>query len=202
MLRALGDFDRALRVLEDLIREAPADPSRPQAEMARADSLLGLAELRRDSGGNIDRQRAARAAAAYERVSETWGKESPEIQLEARHKQAFSLLERAKAEGGSDAKATRTEARSLLASNGVVLRANPGLAVSSSARVWISRSLLLLAETCEQAGDRQEAASACRIIVDFNREVEDGGLRLPGQALAESKLAALEGPQSNPKAPK
>ncbi len=202
MLRALGDFDRALRVLEDLIREAPSDPSRPQAEMARADSLLGLAEFRRDSGGNIDRQRAARAAAAYERVAETWGKDSPEIRLEARHKQAFSLLERAQAEGGSDAKATRAEARSLLAANGVALRASPELAVSSAARVWISRSLLLLAETCEQAGDRKEAAAACRIIVDFNREAKGEGLRLPGQALAESKLAALEGTRSNLPAPK
>lgn len=202
MLRALGDFDKALRVLDDLIRDAPSDPSRPKAEMARADALLGQAELRRDRNGQIDRQRAARAAAAYERVAETWGKDSADIRLEARHKQAVSLLERAKAEGGSDAGASRREARTLLAANGVTLRAEPAAAGSSAARVWISRSLLLLAETSEQAGDRKEAAAACRLIIDFNRETKLSENRLPGQSLAESKLAALEGSQSNPSAPK
>lgn len=202
MLRTLGDFDRALRVLEDLIRDAPSDPSRPKAEMARADALLGQAELRPDRNGQIDRQRAARAAAAYERVADTWGKDAADVRLEARHKQAFSLLERAKAEGGADAAASRREARALLAGNGATLRTEPAAAASSAARVWISRSLLLLAETCEQAGDRKEAAAACRLIIQFNREAGPSENRLPGQSLAESKLAALEGTQSNPTAPK
>lgn len=202
MLRSLGDFDKALRVLDDLIREAPSDPSRARAEMARADSLLGLAELRRDAKGGIDRQRAARAAAAYERVADTWGKDSADIRLEARHKQAFSLLERARAEGGADATATLREARSLLAGNGATLRSEPAAAASSAARLWISRSLLLLAETCEKSGDRKEAAAACRLILEHNRDTGPSENRLPGHALAESKLAALEGPQSNTSVPK
>lgn len=202
MLRTLGDFDKALRVLDDLIRDAPSDPSRPAAEMARADALLGQAEQRPDRTGQIDRQRAARAAAAYERVADTWGKDSADVRLEARHKQAFSLLERAKAEGGADAAASRREARALLAANGAMLRSEPASATSSAARLWISRSLLLLAETCEQSGDRKEAAAACRIILDYNRETKPSEHRLPGHALAESKLAALEGAQSNPTAQK
>lgn len=202
MLRALGDFDKALRVLDDLIRDAPSDPSRSKAEMARADSLLGQAELRRDRNGQIDRQRAARAAAAYERVADTWGKDATDVRLEARHKQAFSLLERARAEGGADAATSRRDARALLAANGATLRTEPAAAASSAVRVWISRSLLLLAETCELAGDRREAAAACRLIIEFNRDTKASENRLPGQSLAESKLAALEGPQSNPSAPK
>ncbi|MFM8905889.1 MAG: hypothetical protein ACKOIB_11710, partial [Verrucomicrobiota bacterium] len=198
----LGDFDKALRVLDDLIRDAPSDPSRPAAEMARADALLGQAEQRPDRTGQIDRQRAARAAAAYERVADTWGKDSADVRLEARHKQAFSLLERAKAEGGADAAASRREARALLAANGATLRSEPASATSSAARLWISRSLLLLAETCEQSGDRKEAAAACRIILDYNRETKPSEHRLPGHALAESKLAALEGAPSNPTAQK
>ena len=203
MLRSMGDFDKALRVVEDLIRDAPSDPSRPRAEMARGDCLLGLAELRRTGDlGMVDRQRAARAAAAYERVAETWGKDSPEIRIEARHKQAISLIERAKAEGGADAIATRREVRATLAANAALLRADPSAAASSNARIWLSRSILLLSEACEQAGDRKEAAAACRIIIDFNRGVKPAESRLPGQVLAESKLAALESGQSNPSTPK
>jgi hypothetical protein len=77
ILRSLGQFDKALLVLDGLIRDRPADAARPQAEMARADSLFGLAQLRRDRNGQLDRQRIARAAAAYERIAEAWSKDSP-----------------------------------------------------------------------------------------------------------------------------
>ena len=202
LYRAKREGRNAVRVYDPALdgREGPgADLA---AEMARADALLGQAEQRPDRTGQIDRQRAARAAAAYERVADTWGKDAADVRLEARHKQAFALLERAKAEGGADAAASRREARALLAANGVMLRSEPASATSSAARLWISRSLLLLAETCEQTGDRKEAAAACRLILDYNRETKASEHRLPGHALAESKLAALEGAQSNPTAQK
>ncbi|MGA0133602.1 MAG: hypothetical protein ACO3ND_04510, partial [Opitutales bacterium] len=66
----------------------------------------------------------------------------------------------------------------------------------------ISRAGRRLAERCEQSGDRREAAAACRLLLEFNQGAKDTEARLPGHALAESKLAALEGPQSNPKTPR
>ncbi|MGA0133785.1 MAG: hypothetical protein ACO3ND_05465, partial [Opitutales bacterium] len=125
MLRALGEFDLSLRLLDDLIREMPSDPSRPRAELARGDTLLGLVALR-TKDNRVDRQRASRAAAAYERVADTWGKDSPDIRLEARHKQALALLERSKAESGSDRTASSAEAKALLVANGATLRSRPG----------------------------------------------------------------------------
>lgn len=204
ILRSLGDFDKALLVLEGLIREKPADPSRPQAEMARADSLFGLAELRRDRNGLLDRQRVARAAAAYERVTEAWAKDSDEVRVEASHKWALALLERAKAEGGPEAKSTRREARSILLRNLTLLRPAPAdaqtsplLRFSSGCRLWLARSILLMGEICEQDGDREEAIAAYRLLTEINQGLPAGEARLPGQATAESKLAALRSTSSN-----
>jgi tetratricopeptide (TPR) repeat protein len=100
LLRTLGDFDRALLVLNSIIRTKPDHPNRYLAEMAKADCLLGLSELRRDRVGQLDRQKVALAAAAYEYVATTWAKD-PEILIEAHYKLATTLLERAKAENVS-----------------------------------------------------------------------------------------------------
>ena len=208
ILRSLGQFDKALLVLEGLIREKPTDPARPQAEMARADSLFGLAQLRRDRNGQLDRQRVSRAAAAYERVSEAWAKDSDDIKIEAWYKWALTLVERSKAEAGLEATATRGEARKvLLRPLGTLREASARPAVettgklSSEGRLWLSRSILLMGEICEQDGDRAEAAAAYKIIVTVNQGQPSESSRLPGQSAAESKLATLRDSSSNPAKP-
>ena len=202
ILRSMGDFDKALLVLDGLIRDRPADPSRPQAEMARADALFGLAELRRDRNGLLDRQRTARAAAAYERVAEAWAKDSDEIRIEATYKWSLALLERAKTEDQQGALSSRREARNLLLRNLRHLRASadpasPLMRFGSDCRLWLARSILSLGEISAQDGDRAEAIAAYRLLVEVNRGLPAGEARLPGQATAESKLAALRSTPSN-----
>jgi len=198
ILRSLGQFDKALLVLEALIRDRPTDPSRAQAEMARADALFGLAQLRRDRNGQLDRQRVSRAAAAYERIAEAWTKDGPDAQVEAWYKWALTLTERSKAESGTDAAATRQEARQVLLRPLILLRgAEPRVAaeqaakLSSEGRLWLARAILLTGELCEQDGDSAEAIAAYAIIPTVNQGQPADQARLPGQATAESKLAAL-----------
>ena len=208
ILRSLGQFDKSLLVLEALIRDKPTDPSRPQAEMARADSLFGLAQLRRDRNGQLDRQRVSRAAAAYERIAEAWAKDSEDVKTEAWYKWALTLVERSRTETGLEATATRGEARKvLLRSLGALRTATARTAadaagkLSSEGRLWLSRSVLLMAETCELDGDQAEAIAAYRIILTVNQGLSAGQSRLPGQSTAESKLATLRNPSSNPAKP-
>ena len=208
ILRSLGQFDKALFVLEGLIRDKPTDPSRPQAEMARADSLFGLAQLRRDRNGQLDRQRVSRAAAAYERISEAWAKDSDDIKIEAWYKWALTLVDRSKTETGLEAANTRGEARKILLRPLETLRnlsarpaADAAGRLSSEGRIWLSRSILLMGEICEQDGDRAEAAAAYKIIVTVNQGQPSEQSRLPGQSTAESKLATLRDPSSNPAKP-
>ena len=208
ILRSLGQFDKALLVLEGLIRDKPTDASRPQAEMARADSLFGLAQLRRDRNGQLDRQRISRAAAAYERISEAWAKDSEDIKIEAWHKWALTLVERSKTEVGLEATTTRNEARKvLLRSLGTLKNASARTAaeatgkLSSEGRLWLSRSILLMGEICEQDSDRAEAIAAYQIIVTVNQGQPTEQSRLPGLSTAESKLATLRDSSSNPPKP-
>ncbi len=208
ILRSLGQFDKALLVLEGLIRDKPTDPARPQAEMAKADSLFGLAQLRRDRNGQLDRQRVSRAAAAYERIAEAWAKDSEDVKIEAWYKWALTLVERAKTETGLEAAATRGEARKILLRSLATLREASARAAaeatgrfSSEGRLWLSRSILLMGETCEQDGDRSEAIAAYKIIVTVNQGQPAGLSRLPGQSTAESKLATLRNSSSNPAKP-
>ena len=208
ILRSLGQFDKALLVLEGLIRDKPTDPSRPQAEMARADSLFGLAQLRRDRNGQLDRQRVSRAAAAYERISEAWAKDSDDIKIEAWYKWALTLVDRSKTETGLEAATTRGEARKILLRPLETLRnlsarpaADAAGRLSSEGRIWLSRSILLMGEICEQDGDRAEATAAYKIIVTVNQAQPSEQSRLPGQSTAESKLATLRDPSSNPAKP-
>jgi tetratricopeptide (TPR) repeat protein len=208
ILRLLGQFDKALLVLEGLIRDKPTDPSRPQAEMARADCLFGLAQLRRDRGGQLDRQRVSKAVAAYERIVAVRANDSDEVKIEAGYKWALTLVERAKTESGAEATATRAEARRiLLAALGALRGATARVAadasdrLSSEGRLWLSRCVLLMGEICEQDGDRAEAVAAYKIIVTLNQGQPTGQARLPGQATAESKLATLRNPSSNPAKP-
>ncbi len=203
ILRSLGLFDNALVVLDALIRDRPTDAARPLAEMARADTLFGLAQLRRDRAAQLERPRIMRAVAAYERVAEAWAKDSADTQTEAWYKWALTLTERAKAETGPEAVATRTEARKvLLRALGALRGRDAGEAAgrfSSDGRLWLARSVLLMGELCEQDGDRAEAIAAYSIIVTVNQGLTASLSRLPGQATAESKLATLRGSSSNPK---
>ncbi len=209
ILRSLTQFDKALLVLENLIREKPTDPSRPQAEMARADSLFGLAELRRDLNGQLSRQRVGRAADAYERIAEsTWAKDSPEISTEAWYKWAVALIERAKTETALEAKVTRLEARKVLIRTFGILRGPTATNItegaqklSSEGRLWLARSILLMGEICEQDGDREEAIAAYKTITEVNRGLPTNQPCLTGQATAESKLASLRKSSSNPATP-
>lgn len=208
ILRSLGQFDKSLLVLEGLIRDRPTDPSRPQAEMARADSLFGLAQLRRDRNGQLDRQRVSRAAAAYERIAEAWAKDSEDVKLEAWYKWALTLVERSRTESGLEAAATRGEARKvLLRALGALRTATARVAadaagrLSTEGRLWLSRAVLLMAETCELDGDREEAVAAYKIIVTVNQGSPAAHSRLPGQSTAESKLATLRQSSSNPPKP-
>jgi len=201
LLRSLGDFDRALLVLNGLIREKPDHPYRAQAEMARADSLLGLAELRRDRKGDLDRQRVAIAAAAYENVSIAWARD-PDTLAEARYKLAVALLERAKAESKSDAPATRLEAKTVLVRALATLRQGntaEEAAFGPSGRHWLASSILLLGSIHEEEGDPAEAIAVYRLIPDMNRGLAPGEARLPGQGAAESKLAGLRAGGNNQK---
>jgi len=208
ILRSLGQFDKSLLVLEGLIRDKPTDPSRPQAEMAKADSLFGLAQLRRDRNGQLDRQRVSRAAAAYERIAEALSKDSEDVRIEALYKWALTLVERSRTETGLEATATRGEARKVLLRVVASLRETTARAaaetagkLSSEGRLWLSRSVLLLAETCELDGDRAEAIAAYKIIVNVNQGQPAAQSRLPGQSTAESKLATLRNSPSNPPKP-
>jgi hypothetical protein len=208
ILRTLGQFDKSLSVLEGLIRDKLTDPSRPQAEMARADSLFGLAQLRRDRNGQLDRQLVSRAAAAYERIAEAWAKDSDDVKIEAWYKWALSLIERSRTETGLEAAATRGEARKILlralgALRDATARAAADTAgkLSSEGRLWLSRSVLLMAETCELDGDRTEAIAAYSIIVNVNQGQPAAQSRLPGQSTAESKLATLRNSSSNSSKP-
>ncbi len=209
ILRALGQFDKSLLVLEGLIRDKPTDPSRPQAEMARADSLFGLAQLRRDRNGQLDRQRVSRAAAAYERIAEAWAKDSEDVKIEAWYKWALTLVERSRTETGLEASATRGEARKVLLRPLGALReataraaADTAGRLSSEGRLWLARSVLLLGETCELDGDRAEAIAAYKIILNVNQGQPANLSRLPGQATAETKLATLRQSSSNPAQPR
>jgi len=208
ILRTLGQFDKSLSVLEGLIRDKLTDPSRPQAEMARADSLFGLAQLRRDRNGQLDRQLVSRAAAAYERIAEAWAKDSDDVKIEAWYKWALSLIERSRTETGLEAAATRGEARKILLRALGTLRdataraaADTAGKLSSEGRLWLSRSVLLMAETCELDGDRAEAIAAYSIIVNVNQGQPAAQSRLPGQSTAESKLATLRNSSSNSSKP-
>ena len=208
ILRTLGQFDKSLSVLEGLIRDKLTDPSRPQAEMARADSLFGLAQLRRDRNGQLDRQLVSRAAAAYERIAEAWAKDSDNVKIEAWYKWALSLIERSRTETGLEAAATRGEARKILLRALGTLRdataraaADTAGKLSSEGRLWLSRSVLLMAETCELDGDRAEAIAAYSIIVNVNQGQPAAQSRLPGQSTAESKLATLRNSSSNSSKP-
>ena len=205
ILRSLGQFDKSLLVLEGLIRDKPTDASRPQAEMARADSLFGLAQLRRDRNGQLDRQRISRAAAAYERIAEAWAKDSDDVKIEAWYKWALTLVERSRTETGLEATASRGEARKvLLRALGALREATARIAadtagkLSSEGRLWLARSVLLMGETCELDGDRAEAIAAYKIIVAVNQGQPAAQSRLPGQSTAESKLATLRNSSSNP----
>ncbi len=197
--RRLGDFDSALRVLDDLARTRPEHPDRIRFELARGDCLLGLAALRRTPTGAPDRSRINRAVAAYERALATWAKDA-DTQAEARHKLARSLLERARGEAATDAEATRREARQLLAAEAAELLAGSRDRLGIEGRVWVARSLLLLGEHSEAEGDLAEAKAAYRLLRDLNAGLDDGSARLPGRAAAESKLAELEAAGSNPPA--
>ena len=201
LLRSLGNFDGALLVLNRLIREKPDHPYRAQAEMARADSLLGLAELRRDRRGELDRQRVAIAAAAYENVAIAWARD-PDTLAEARYKFALSLIERAKAESKSDAPGTRLEAKTVLVRALASLRQNGATDETSfgpSGRNWIASSILLLGSMHEEEGDKTEAIAVYRLIPELNRGLAPGESRLPGQGAAESKLASLRASGNNQK---
>lgn len=205
ILRLLAQFDKALLVLDNLIRDRPADASRAQAEMARADTLFGLAQFRRDRAGQPDRQRISRAADEYERIANTRTKDSPDFQIEACYKWALTLTEKARAEPATEAGATRAAARKALLRPLTVLRATiqaDGAGVadrSSEGRLWLARAILLLGELCEAEGDRAEAIAAYTLIVTVNQGLVGGQVRLPGQAAAESKLAALRQSSSSPR---
>jgi len=208
ILRSLGQFDKSLFVLEGLIRDKPTDPSRPQAEMARADSLFGLAQLRRDRNGQLDRLKVSRATAAYERIAEAWAKDSDDTKIEAWYKWALTLVERSRTETGLEATATRGEARKILLRPLITLReatarvaADTAGKLSSEGRLWLSRSILLMAETCELDGDQAEAIAAYKIILNANQGQSSAQSRLPGQSTAESKLATLRNSSSNPSKP-
>ncbi len=193
LLRTMGDFNRSLLVLNNLIRENPTHPYRSQAEMARADSLFGLAELRRDRTGQIDRQKIAIAAAAYESVSIAWARE-PDTLVEAQYKLATALIERAKAESKTDAQSTRNEARLILVKTIANIRtaaASDYFNFGTAGRNWVSRSILLLGSLYEEDDDAAEAIAVYRLIPELNRNLAPHETRLPGQAAAESKLATL-----------
>lgn len=197
LYRALGDFDSALRLIEDLTRLQPQHPLRSQAELSKADCLMGLAALRRAPNGGPDRARISRAVAGYERVVEGWPSETDTL-AEARNKLARALIERAKGEPVADATATRREARLVLAREASDLISGTREKLGPSGRTWVARSLLLLGERCEAEGDRAEAAAAYRLLRDLNAGLPPGEARLPGKAIAESKLAELERAPSNP----
>jgi tetratricopeptide (TPR) repeat protein len=193
LLRTLGDFDRALLVLNSIIRTKPEHPNRNQAEMAKADCLFGLAELRRDRSGQLDRQKVALAAAAYENVAASWAQD-PDILVEAQYKLATTLLERSKAENATDAQSTRNEARTLLIKIIVNVRSTKAAAINNygiNGRTWIARAILSLGNSYEESNDLGEAVAVYRLIPDLNRNLPAGEARLPGQAAAESKLASL-----------
>ena len=193
LLRTLGDFDRALLVLNSIIRTKPDHPNRNQAEMAKADCLFGLAELRRDRSGQLDRQKVALAAAAYENVATSWAQDA-DILVEAQYKLATTLLERAKAENATDAKSTRNEARTLFIKIISNIRSTKAATINNygiNGRNWIARSILSLGNFYEEDKDIAEAIAAYRLIPELNRNLASGEARLPGQAAAESKLASL-----------
>ncbi len=193
LLRTLGDFDRALLVLNSIIRTKPDHPNRNQAEMAKADCLFGLAELRRDRSGQLDRQKVALAAAAYENVASSWAQDT-DILVEAQYKLATTLLERAKAENATDAKSTRNEARTLFIKILSNIRSTKAATINNygiNGRNWIARSILSLGNFYEEENDLAEAIAVYRLIPELNRNLPTGEARLPGQTAAESKLASL-----------
>ena len=195
--RRLGDFDSALRALDDVARLFPQHPSRALADLARADCLMGLASLRRSPNGGPDRTRINRAVAAYERAVASHADQA-DVLAEARHKLAQALLDRSRGEGLADAEATRREARQILAAEAADLLRGSRETLGVGGRIWVARSLLLLGEQCQAEGDTEEARAAFRLLRDLNAGLPEGGSRLPGKAAAESKLAELGEATSNP----
>ncbi|NBV79364.1 MAG: hypothetical protein EBR62_05810 [Verrucomicrobia bacterium] len=210
----LGLYEAA----EEATRQAPVDADMvmpvpesgiPAAQgFARASGIVvctdddkSLAELRRDRKGELDRQRVAIAAGAYENVAIAWARD-PDTLAEARYKLALALLERAKAESKSDAPGTRLEAKTVLVRALASLRQNGATDETSfgpTGRTWIASSILLLGNIHEEEGDTAEAIAVYRLIPELNRGLAPGESRLPGQGAAESKLASLRANGNNQK---
>ncbi len=174
ILRLTGDFANAAAVYRNIIDEFEGRPQAILANMGLGDCLLAQTGRESEAAATFERiysmpdiPREARAEAAYkcgfalERVGRT--REAAEVWWVS----ANSFLGRADAappaSGGNSAQAPGAEVADF----------------SPKERYWIARTLLDLARTFEQNGEKASAASAYALLIKYD---------LPGSRIAKSKV--------------
>lgn len=210
LFRITTDFDDALSVYDRLITQLANDPKladtpdRWRAELGRADCLFakamsGSAALARPAGGDTAAIIAAinanlgRAIDAYARLF-TLPDKSPDMKAEAGCKWSTALAARQPdpqggGRTGADIAREAEEARwqvitQVLKDQAVAAR------LGSSGRYWAVRSLMDLAASYKARGLAEDAAQVYRLLLDYNRNVQNTPERvLPFQNIAKRELA-------------
>jgi tetratricopeptide (TPR) repeat protein len=205
ILRRINEFDSALKVYVDLIRQYPNNGDRFIAELARADCLTEL--------GGSRTERYDEAAAEYERLVNFPGRPA-DLAAEASFKRANAAQAAAEArlnaaltaKTGDAATATRgaqqkreEAAKTLWQTTNDLLNTPAETAkLGQNGRHWIARGLLLISELHERNERTVDARAALQRLLDFNAGLKDGTRRLPGAELARERLKKLSGKTANP----
>jgi tetratricopeptide (TPR) repeat protein len=168
LARRLNDFPTALLLFERLLTQYPNHPERYRAELSRADCLMAL--------GSEDPARFDQAAVVYERNCLLNVAPLP-VRMEAGFKWAHSLRQQGDIEG--------SEAVFWLLYERFVVDPdlNQSIVHGEAGRYWVARVLLELGELQSQKGAVSTAKQIYEILLE---------MKLPGTALARSRIEALE----------
>lgn len=176
LLRKLNDFPAALRIYEFLDHDYSQHPSVLLAQLAKADTLFALG----GQGGNVVNLESAETI--FERLRDL--PSAPvDLRAEAGATWGFALLRRSQvAANPTERDQTIAKAQAVLWSVVNSFLLDPGQApnLHAKGRFWVSRSLLELGQSHEDAGHLDEAQKAYQLIVDS---------KLGGSAQAKEKLS-------------